>query len=521
MAERRSKEKEGPYAVEMVKITKRFLDVLANDRVSFSVTSGEIHALLGENGAGKTTLMNILYGLYQADEGEIYIRGKRVSIRSPRDAMQLGIGMVHQHFKLVATNTIAENIALGLQLGDLRTAVKFPWLFQNPLPDVERRIKELSERYGLRIDSRSRIWQLSLGEQQRVEIFKALFRGVDVLILDEPTAVLTPKEAEELFRTLRTMASEGHAVIFITHKLDEVVRISDRVTVLRNGRVVASLRTSETDKKQLARLMIGREVLFRLEKERVQAGTPVLEVRELEALNDKGLPALRGVSLKVCSGEILGIAGVAGNGQKELVEVVTGLRKATGGEVRILEKEVTNLSPRSVAKQGVAHIPEERIRVGVVPSMKVSENLMLRNYRIHEFTRGPFLDAGFINEHSRRLVGEYNVQTPSVNTPVKLLSGGNIQRLILAREMSGDPKLIIAAHPTYGLDVGATEQIRQLLLRQRKKGVAVLLVSEDIEEIMSLSDRIAVMFEGRIIGEMPAEEASIEAIGMMMAGMKP
>jgi simple sugar transport system ATP-binding protein len=504
----------------MRNVTKRFPNVLANDSVSFSVTSGEIHALLGENGAGKTTLMNILYGLYRADEGEIYVRESTVSISSPKDAIQLGIGMVHQHFKLVDTNTVAENIALGLKPEPGRVAFKILRLFQNPLPGVERRVRELSRKYGLRVDPKARIWQLSLGEQQRVEILKALFQGVDVLILDEPTAVLTPKETEDLFKTLRAMAREGHAIIFITHKLEEVMEISDRVTVLRNGRIVATLETSQVGKRQLAKLMVGREVLFRLRKERAERGRPVLEVRELEALNDRDSPALKGVTFEVCSGEIFGIAGVSGNGQKELIEVVSGLRKATKGEVKILGKDMTNSSPRRIAQQGVAHIPEERMRMGIIPNMKVSENIALRNCRNHPFAKGLFLDIDYIKEHSERLVAEYHVMTPSVDTPVKFLSGGNIQRLILARELSGDPKLIIAAHPTYGLDVGATEQIRQLLLRQRQRGAGVLLVSEDIEEVMSLSDQVAVMFEGKIVGKMSIEEADLEDIGLMMTGAK-
>jgi len=316
------------------------------------------------------------------------------------------------------------------------------------------------------------------------------------------------------------MANEGNAIIFITHKLDEVMKISDRVTVLRSGKVVATLETSQVDKRKLARLMIGREVLFRLKKQAIEPGISVLKVRDLETSNNRGLPALKGVSFEVCRGEILGIAGVSGNGQKELVEVITGLRRATKGEVKILERNVTNLPPRSVSQHGVAHVPEERLRVGVVPNMKVSENLILKSYRAPQFANGLFLDVDLVDEHSRRLVSEYNIVTPSIETQVKLLSGGNIQRLILAREISGDPELIVAAHPTYGLDVGATEQIRQLLLKQRKNGVAILLVSEDIEEIMSLSDRIAVMFEGRITGEMSAEESDVEAIGLMMAGVE-
>ena len=416
-------ERKSLYVVEMKGITKRFPNILANDHVDFSVKSGEIHALLGENGAGKTTLMNVLFGLYQADEGEICVRGERASIRSPRDALRLGIGMVHQHFKLIETSTVAENIALGLEPEATGTPLKVLGLLQNPLPRVETGIRELSKKYGLEVDPRAKIWQLSLGEQQRVEIVKALFRGVDILILDEPTAVLTPEEIDELFRTLQTMASEGNAIIFITHKLDEVMKISDRVTVLRNGKVVGTMETLQVDKRKLARLMIGREVLFRLKKQTVERGMPVLKVSDLEALNDKGLPALKGVSFEVCGGEILGIAGVSGNGQKELVEVVTGLRKATRGEVKILERKVTNFPPRIISQQGVAHVPEERLRVGVVPNMKVSENLVLKSYRTPQFAKGLFLDTDLVNKHSERLVSEYSIITPSIETQVKLLSG--------------------------------------------------------------------------------------------------
>ena len=501
-------------------ITKRFQNVVANDKVDFSVKSGEIHALLGENGAGKTTLMNILYGLYQADEGEIFVRGEKVLIKSPRDAIKIGIGMVHQHFKLVSSNTVAENIALCLQTDESKTPLKLLKVFRNPLPSVEQRIKELSQRYGLRVDPKAKIWQLSVGEQQRVEIIKALFKGVDVLILDEPTSVLTPAESEQLFKTLQTMTNEGHSVVFITHKLEEAEKISDTVTVLRNGKVVASLETSKTDKRTLAKLMVGREILFRLEKAQVAHGEPVLEVKGLKALNDQGLLALKGVSLTVNSSEILGIVGVAGNGQKELAEVITGLRKAAEGEIKILGENVTNRSANVVNQLGAAYIPEERIRVGVVQAMSVSDNLVLKSYRSSSFANGFWLKKNYIEEYSKGLVSEYNIVTSSVRASVKLLSGGNIQRLILAREISGNPRLIVASHPTYGLDVGATEQIRRLLLEQRKNGAAVLLISEDLEEVLSLSDRIIVMFNGTFIGEMPAEKANVDEIGLLMAGVK-
>ncbi len=496
--------------VSMRGIVKRFPGVVANDHVDFEVRAGEVHALLGENGAGKTTLMNILYGLYSPDEGEIYVRGRKATIRSPRDAIALGIGMVHQHFKLVYPHTVAENIVLGL------SSAKF--LF--PTSEVREKIRAFSERYGLRVDPDTRIWQLSAGEQQRVEIIKALYRGAEVLILDEPTTMLTPSETEELFAILRRMAEEGRAVIFITHKLDEVMTVADRVTVLRKGKVMGTVKPAETSKRELARMMVGREVLFRLERKPVEKGRVVLEVEDLRALNDRGLLALKGVSFTVREGEILGIAGVAGNGQRELVEVVTGLRRAVGGKVLILGEDVTNRSPKEIVEEGVAHIPEERIRMGLVPDMSVAENLILKDYRCPPFCGRFFLNFDFITRHAQELIADYEIMTPSLRTPAKLLSGGNIQRLILARETSGHPRLIVAAHPTYGLDVGATEQIRHLLLKQRERGVAILLVSEDLDEIMQMSDRIGVMFEGQIVGIVEAGKADVEEIGMMMVGGK-
>ncbi len=501
----------GPQPIlRMLRIVKRFPGVLANDHVDFELLPGEVHALLGENGAGKTTLMNILYGLYQADSGEIVLRGRTVRIRSPKDAIRLGIGMVHQHFKLVPNHTVAENVALGLRGTP----------FFAPARAVEARVRELGERYGLKVDPRAYVWQLSAGEQQRVEIIKALVRGADILILDEPTSVLTPQESEELFRILARMKAEGHGVIFITHKLDEVMEVADRVTVMRRGKVVETLPVGETDKAALARMMVGREVVFRLEKEEVSPGEEALVVEDLWALSDRGLPAVRGVSLSVRRGEILGIAGVAGNGQRELVEVITGLRRAQRGRVSILGHEVTNRSSRVVADAGVAHVPEERLRMGIVPGMSVAENLILKKHHRPPFCRLGFLSLRRIREFARVAIQEYSIMTPGLDTPAKLLSGGNIQRLILARELSGGPSVIVAAHPTYGLDVGATEQIRQILLRERKKGAAILLISEDLEEIFSLSDRIAVIFEGEIMGILPTEEADLETVGLMMAGSK-
>jgi len=496
--------------VRMRGITKRFPGVLANDRVDLEVQAGQVHALLGENGAGKTTLMNILSGLYRADEGEIYIRGQRADLQSPRDAIDLGIGMVHQHFMLVEPQSVAENVILGL---------KAPGFFLD-MARIERKIAEFSRQYGLQVDPRARIWQLSVGEQQRVEILKMLYRGVDILIMDEPTAVLTPLEVEELFVTLRRMADEGKAVIFISHKLGEVMAISDQITVLRGGRVVATVDTDQTTKEELARMMVGREVLFRMEKAPVEPGEVVLEVRNLRSLNDKGLPALRDVSFAIRQGEILGIAGVAGNGQRELAEVVTGLRKTADGCVLIADCDLTNRSPHRVIREQVSHVPEDRLGMGLIPNLAVSDNVILKSYRDPPLARGLFLDRLAITRFAARLIEAFSILTPSQETPVKLLSGGNLQRTILAREISASPRLMVAVHPTRGLDIGATESVCNLLLKQREEGAAILLISEDLDELLSVSDRIAVMYEGEIMGIVDAEEADIEEIGLMMAGTK-
>lgn len=493
-------------AVAMYGIVKRFPGVVANDRITLEVKTGEIHALLGENGAGKTTLMNILYGIYRPDAGEIHVKGQQVTIDSPRDAIRLGIGMVHQHFRLVSTHTVAENVVLGL-----------PGRFFFPDRAARHKLEEFSKKYGLAVDPQARIWQLSAGEQQRVEILKALYRGADIWILDEPTSVLTPGEIRELLMSLRRMAAQGHTIIFITHKLDEVTAISDRVTVLRQGKVVATLKTGQTDERELARLMVGREVLFRLDKKPAQPGQTILQVEGLHVLNDKGLPAVKDIFLNIAAGEIVGIAGVAGNGQRELVEALVGLRPVVSGRILLGGREITFSPPRLRIEQGICYVPGERL-TGLVPNMSVAENLILKNYRYAPFAKGPFLSRTAIAQHADRLIAQYAVVTPSRETPVKLLSGGNIQRAILARECSGTPTLLIGAHPTSGVDVGATETIRQLLLEQRDRGTAILLVSEDLEEVLTLSDRIAVMFKGQIMGILPAGQVDLEKIGLMMAG---
>ena len=517
---RPKKVKPGEVILEMRGITKRFPGVLANDYIDFDIKAGEVHALLGENGAGKTTLMNILYGLYRPDEGEIRVRGKRVVFRSPKDAIDLGIGMVHQHFMLVPPLTVTENVILGLKSS------------RGPLLDLDRaekRIAELSKKYGLKVDPNAKIEQISVGERQRVEIIKALYRGAQILILDEPTAVLTPPEVKELMAIIRRMAKEGLAVIpFITHKLPEVMEISDRVTVLRRGKVMARIGTKRTNGRELAKKMVGREVLFRVKRRRIRMGKATLEVKNLGALGDKGLPALKNVSFSIHEGEILGVAGVAGNGQRELAEVLTGLRKATGGKVYVWGKDMTNKSPGKFIDQGVGHIPEDRLGMGLIMDFSIAENVILETHSKSPFAhrwfmpldRKWFLNKNEIDKHAERLISEYDIVTPSKDVPARNLSGGNLQRLILARELSRNPKLLIANQPTRGLDVGATEFIRKKLMEQRGEGVAILLISEDLDEIMSMSDIIAVMYEGEMVGMVPAAKAKIKEIGLMMAGAK-
>jgi simple sugar transport system ATP-binding protein len=504
MKEKRAKQP----ILRMEGITKRFPGVVANDDVDLELYQGEVLALLGENGAGKSTLMNVLNGLYRPDEGAITVRGELADIQSPRDAYDLGIGMVHQNFMLVETMTVAENVVLGLQ--DLP--------FQPELRQVKRRLQELGERYGLKVDPDAYIWQLSVGEEQRVEILKLLYRDADILILDEPTAVLTPQEVDDLVEVLRQVVDEGKAAIFITHKLREVMMFADRVTVLRDGKNVATRSTAETDPDELARLMVGREVLFRLDKTVCEPGAPVLEVENLKALNDKGLPALRGVSLAVHAGEIVGIAGVAGNGQRELAEVITGLREVAAGDVHVNQRCTTNCSPRRAIEAGVGHIPEDRVEMGLVGDMSVAENLALKAYRTSELSRGPVLFPDGMKEFARGLIDGFDIVTPGPETRVKFLSGGNLQKTILARELTACEGLLVAVHPTRGLDVGATEAVRKQLLEEHDKGTAVLLISEDLDELLEVSDRIAVMFEGEIVGVAPADDADVERIGLMMAG---
>jgi simple sugar transport system ATP-binding protein len=491
-------------------VTKRFPNVVANEKVDVELYPGEVLALLGENGAGKSTLMNVLAGLYRADEGDIYIRGKQVEINSPRDAMRLGIGMVHQNFMLVDTMTVAENIILGLP--DLP--------FVPDMQNVSERIQELSKRYNLQVDPQSHIWQLSVGEQQRVEILKLIYRGAEILILDEPTAVLTPQESKELNGILHQMTREGKSAIFITHKMEEVIAFSDWVRVLHKGRLVTVKQTDKTTPQELARLMVGRDVLFRLEKKDRNFGDVALELKDVQADDDKGLPALNGITLNIRSGEILGIAGVAGNGQKQLVEVLTGLRKVTGGTIRIFGEVKSNKSPLEIINSGVSHIPADRIARGVAGDMSVANNLAMKCYRKPPVVKKGFLHPARILELAQRMIDLFRIDTPTPHTHAKFLSGGNIQKTILAREIDACRGLLIAAYPSRGLDVGATEFVRKQMIAQSEAGTAIVLVSEDLEELATVADKIAVLFEGKIMGIVPSEEADTERLGMMMAGIK-
>lgn len=506
-----------PYAVEMKGITKRFPGVVANDGIDFALRRGEIRALLGENGAGKSTLMNILSGMYRPDSGEIWIEGRQVTLDSPRAAINLGIGMVHQHFMLVNSLTVTENIILGQRSS------------REPFTDIataRARIEDISVAVGLEVDPDARVWQLSVGERQRVEIIKTLYRGARVLILDEPTSVLTPQEADCLFVMLRRMAQDGYTVVFVSHKLNEVIGISDRVTILRSGKVISTVETQETDVRGLARLMVGRDVVFRLDKSPVQMGAPVLEVESISARNDKDLEALRGVSLTVHAGEILGIAGVAGNGQRELAEVLGGVRRVTRGRILIRGKDISNRSAEGFLRAGGGHIPEDRRNRGLIGDFSLTENLIMESFgepcntlqaRLPVLGRW-FIDRKAVCQRADELIALYDVRVPSRDVLASKLSGGNQQKIVLARTLSREPQVLIACKPTMGLDVGATEYVRRKLLEQRGLGKAILLISEDLDEILMLSDRIAVIYEGVLSEAFLADGVELEQIGLMMGG---
>jgi len=497
--------------MRMEGIVKRFPGVLANDHVNFDVKAGEIHALLGENGAGKSTLVRQLYGLYRPDEGKIFINGEEVIFHSPKDSIAAGIGMIHQHFMLVPDLTVVENVALGLPSS--RGVIL-------DLDLVRKRIDTLCQQYNLKVDPDAYIWQLSVGEQQRVEILKALYRGAALLVLDEPTAVLTPQEVDDLFITLRRMADEGHALIFISHKLHEVLAISQRVTVLRDGRVVGTRPTAGATKTELAQMMVGRPVILQYEKTPLNMGEVLLKIENLVVRGDRGTDALKGVSLEVHSGEILGLAGVSGNGQRELAEALAGLRPVKSGRIILNGVDVTHAPPSVRIANGQSYIPEERMKDGAIKDFSVADNFILEDHAKPPFSSRTFLNFRSIRQVSERLIQEFNVKTPTIDTPIKNLSGGNIQKMILARELSRRPKVLIASQPTRGVDIGASEYIHQRLLEQRQAGTATLLISEDLDEIRALSDRIAVIYEGEIVGIVDGKTATTEELGLMMAGIR-
>jgi len=501
-----------PPLLELRGITKRFPGVLANDSIDLELHEGEILALLGENGAGKTTLMNVLYGLYTPDEGEILVRGEKVDIHGPHDAIAKGIGMVHQHFMLVPVFTVTENVMLGVE------SMKYGAFLDRQ--KAAERIEEISAQFGLDVDPQALVEDLSVGAQQRVEIIKVLYREADILIFDEPTAVLTPQEVEELFKVIHALVDQGKSLIFITHKLNEVLEIADRIAVLRHGKIVGSAMPAEATQSSLANMMVGREVLLEVDKPPAKYGDVVLDVDQISVIDDRQLLAVDDVSFDVKAGEILGIAGVQGNGQTELVEALTGLRQIDSGKVQINGTDTTKFSPREITEVGSAHVPEDRQRDGLVLSFSVADNLVLNTYYQAPFSKGLSLQQDEIEKAAAERVEAFDIRTPSIHVPVSNLSGGNQQKVIVAREFSRPIKLLIASQPTRGLDVGSIEYIHGQIVKKRNDGAAVMLVSPELDEIMSLSDRIAVMFKGKFIAIMPAEEATREKLGLLMAGIQ-
>ncbi len=490
-------------------ITKRFPGVLASDNVDFDVRAGEVHTLLGENGAGKSTLMKILYGLYQQDEGEIILHGKPIQLTSPANAIAHGIGMIHQHFMLVPTLTVAENVSLGLKstrgaLTDLKT--------------VSKRITEISKSFGLQVYPDEHVWKLSVGERQRVEIIKALYRDASILILDEPTAVLTPSEVDDIFVIFRKLAKDGRGLVFISHKLKEVLDLSDRITVLRHGQVTGDTTPAKSDRHDLAQMMVGRAVKLAPDKHEVETGAPLLIIEDLCVDGDRGRHAVQGLNLEVKSGEILGIAGISGNGQRELAEAIAGLRTVQSGRITINGLDTTYGKPAKIRKAGLSYVPEERMKDGAIGEFDVKENLILLNHNSEPFCKNGLLNFHEIRSHSEKLVKEYAVKTPTIDTTTKNLSGGNIQKVIMARELSAGPKVLLASQPTRGVDIGAAEYIHERISQQRQRGTASVVISEDLDEVMALSDRIAVMFDGKIMGIINQKDATRESIGLMMTG---
>jgi len=502
---------EREYAVEMIEITKKFPGVLANDRVTIRIEKGEIHAIVGENGAGKSTLMNQLYGLYHPDSGEIRIFGERKVFTGPRDAIKAGIGMVHQHFMLVNTLTVAENVVLG---SEPTKGTNFD------LQRARREVKELSEKYGLYVDVDAKIEDIPVGMQQRVEIIKTLYRGANIIILDEPTAVLTPQEVEELFVIMRNLQSAGKTLLFISHKLNEVMEISDRITVMRGGKVTGELITKQTNEREIARAMVGRDVVLKLDKAPHNPKETVFEVKDLWVKDNRHLDAVRGVSFQVRRGEVVGIAGVAGNGQTELIEAITGLRKVEKGNIYFEGKDITGVHPKVLREMGMTHIAEDRLKHALIKPFPAYYNAILGRHYKRPFAKSAFLNHNEIKRFTMELMEEFDVRPRIIEHLGGNFSGGNQQKLVVGREIKANPKFMVVAQPTRGLDVGAIEFIHRQILRMRENDVAILLISMELEEIFSLSDRILVMYEGQIMGEVKPDETTVEEVGLMMAGKR-
>ena len=499
------------YVIEMLNIRKEFPGIVANDNVNLQLKKGEIHALLGENGAGKSTLMNVLFGLYQPEKGEIRVNGKKVHISNPNIANDLGIGMVHQHFMLVNPLTVTENIILGKEptkLGKIN------------LKEASKEVQRISDQYGLSVDPNAKIADISVGMQQRVEILKTLYRGANILIFDEPTAVLTPQEIKELIAIMKKLIQEGKSIILITHKLKEIMEVCDRVTVIRKGEGIGTVNVADTNENELASLMVGREVVFKTEKKQAQPKQDVLKINNLVVKDSRHVEAVKDLNLSVRAGEIVGIAGVDGNGQSELIEAITGLRKVDAGTVQLNGNDITNLSPRKVTESGVAHIPQDRHKHGLVLDFPMDQNMVLQTYYKKPYSNMGVLDFKAINKKAKELIEEFDVRTPSEKTLARALSGGNQQKAIIGREVDRNPDLLIAAQPTRGLDVGAIEFIHKRLIEQRDQGKAVLLVSFELEEIMNVSDRIAVMYEGQVVAVVDPKETTEQELGLLMAGSK-